>query len=145
MGDIWPEGGDIVWLIRKPDLVGLLNKKAEHICELSEPLLKIREYRSAVAKVRRIVRPDGHPWISKSNVEWSYPKQLDEKIDELNSVDAGTQKPAETEQNTTPAKLQRIWTWVKRIPRWIYVLVIFLAALLTCIYLLWWLWTKFLA
>jgi hypothetical protein len=52
-------------------------------------------------------------------------------------------KPAETEQKATPARRRGIWTCVKRIPRWIYVLVIFLAALLTCIYFLWWLWTKF--
>jgi len=51
--------------------------------------------------------------------------------------------PAEAEQNITPAKRWRIWTLVKEIPRWIYVLVIFLAALLTCIYFLWWLWTTF--
>jgi len=38
---------------------------------------------------------------------------------------------------------RRIWPWVKGIPRWIYVLVLFLAALLTCIYLSLWLWTKF--
>ena len=54
-----------------------------------------------------------------------------------------TQKPIETEQKATPAKWRMMWTCVKRIPRWIYVLVLFLAALLTCIYLLWWLWTKF--
>jgi hypothetical protein len=50
-----------------------------------------------------------------------------------------SEKPAETEQNA----IHRIWTLVKRIPRWIYVLVLFLAALLTCIYLSWWLWTTF--
>ena len=47
---------------------------------------------------------------------------------------------AETERDTIRAKLRRIWTCVKRIPRWIYVLVIFLAAL---IYILRWLWTIF--
>jgi len=52
-------------------------------------------------------------------------------------------KPAETERNAITATLRKIWTWVKRIPRWIYVLVLFLAALLTCIYFLWWLWTTF--
>lgn len=52
-----------------------------------------------------------------------------------------SEKPAEPEQNATPAKRWRIWTWVKRIPRWIYVLVLFLAAMLTCIYLSWLLWT----
>lgn len=46
-------------------------------------------------------------------------------------------------QEVSPSKWQRIWTCVKRIPRWIYYLVGFLAALLTCIYLSWWLWTKF--
>lgn len=52
-------------------------------------------------------------------------------------------KPAETEQKTIPSTPRRIWICVKRIPRWIYVLVLFLAALLTCVYFLWWLWTKF--
>jgi len=50
-----------------------------------------------------------------------------------------SQKPTETEQKTTLAKRRRIWSCVKRIPHWIY----FLAALLTCIYLLWWLLTEF--
>ncbi|MCX5638877.1 MAG: hypothetical protein NTX52_14465 [Planctomycetota bacterium] len=40
------------------------------------------------------------------------------------------EKSEETEQKTTVAKCRRIWICVKRIPRWIYVLVIFLAALL---------------
>jgi len=48
--------------------------------------------------------------------------------------------PAATEQDTFRAKLRKIWTCVKRIPRWIYVLVLFLAAL---IYILRWLWTIF--
>ena len=56
-----------------------------------------------------------------------------------------TENPVGTGQKATPAKWRMMWTCVKRIPRWIYVLVLFLAALLTCIYLLWWLWTKFLA
>jgi len=50
-----------------------------------------------------------------------------------------------TKQDTAPSKHQRIWTCVKKIPRWIYYLVGFLAMLLTCIYFLWWLWTQFLA
>lgn len=57
--------------------------------------------------------------------------------------DLTTEKPAETEPDTTPTKRWGIWALVERIPRWIYVLVIFLAALLTCVYLLSWLWTKF--
>jgi hypothetical protein len=40
------------------------------------------------------------------------------------------EKPAGKRGNATPAKGWGIWAWVKRIPRWIYVLVIFLAALL---------------
>mgnify|MGYP001068232195 CR=1 FL=1 len=50
---------------------------------------------------------------------------------------------SETGQKTPPAKCRRVVTYLKKIPRWIYVLVIFLAALLTCIYLLWWLWITF--
>jgi len=49
------------------------------------------------------------------------------------------EKPAETEQNIAPARWRRTWTCVKEIPRWIYYLVGFLAALLTCLYLLGWL------
>lgn len=50
------------------------------------------------------------------------------------------EKPAETKRNTTPSiRRCRIWTCVKRIPRWIYVLVLFLAALLTILYYLGWL------
>lgn len=49
---------------------------------------------------------------------------------------------AEAEQDTTLAKRQR----TKKITGWIFKktshLIYFLAALLTCIYLLWWLWTK---
>jgi hypothetical protein len=40
------------------------------------------------------------------------------------------EKPEEAERNTAAAKRWGIWTCVKRIPRWIYVLVLFLAALL---------------
>ncbi len=54
-------------------------------------------------------------------------------------------KPAGTRENASPPKRWRIWNCIKRIPRWIYCLVFFLAALLTCLYLLWWLWTNFLA
>lgn len=61
----------------------------------------------------------------------------------LKAVSPKETTTAQTEQDATPAKRRGTWTLVKRIPRWIYVLVIFLAALLTCIYLLWWLWTKF--
>jgi hypothetical protein len=56
---------------------------------------------------------------------------------------AGSEQPTERGQNATSAKGCGIWTCVKRIPRWIYVLVGFLAALLTCIYFSWWLWTTF--
>jgi hypothetical protein len=48
---------------------------------------------------------------------------------------ASTQS-AETGRDATPAKRQRMWTCVKGIPRWIYVLVIFLAALLGIFYYL---------
>lgn len=54
------------------------------------------------------------------------------------------QKLAATGQKTAPAKCKKILSLVKAIPRWIYVLILFLAALLTCIYLSWWLWTTFL-
>jgi len=49
------------------------------------------------------------------------------------------EKPSKTRRNTTHFIRLRIWTFVKRIPRWIYVLAVFLAALLTCLYHLGWL------
>jgi len=49
------------------------------------------------------------------------------------------EKPAEAGRDTTPTIGWRLWACIKRIPRWIYVLVIFLAALLTCLYHLGWL------
>ncbi len=48
-------------------------------------------------------------------------------------------KPAEAEQNAVPVKSRRIWTCVKKIPTWIYIFVIFLAALLTVLHYLGWL------
>lgn len=49
-------------------------------------------------------------------------------------------KSAETEQKAVPAEwYNRMWIWLKRIPNWIYVLVIFLAALLTIFHYLGWL------
>lgn len=54
--------------------------------------------------------------------------------------DASIHKQAGTEQNKSPTKCRGIWIWLNKIPRWIYGLVVFLAALLTCIgYLLGWL------
>ncbi len=48
-------------------------------------------------------------------------------------------KPVEAKQNAVQAERWGIWTCVKKIPRWIYVLVIFLAALLTIFHYLGWL------
>jgi len=55
----------------------------------------------------------------------------------IESKQSSIEKPAETEQKTT--LLRRIWTSVKKIPQWIYVFIIFLAALLTIFYYLGWL------
>jgi hypothetical protein len=163
--DIWPDG-DYSWLIEKPDHIELLNKKADITCELSKPLLKIREYRSVVAKVRAIVRYNGDRWTDKSNVDWSYPEKIESIVKELESAVA--QKPEETERNTTAAKIINIENSnvimgniqqpgnlqvgdyasihkypkikkkgiLKRIPRWIYYVLGTLAALVTVLHLL---------
>jgi hypothetical protein len=55
------------------------------------------------------------------------------------SEEFGAEKPAETGQNAVYAKLRKIWMCIKRIPRWIYVLVIFLSALLGVLNHLGWL------
>ena len=64
---------------------------------------------------------------------------LSEKIKRFKDSQKQEIEPAEAGRNTAPAKCRGIWTCVKRIPRWLYVLVIFLAALLTCLYYLGWL------
>ena len=48
------------------------------------------------------------------------------------------EKPTETEQKAATSPCRRIWTCIKRIPRWIYILVIFLAALFTVFHYLGW-------
>ena len=139
LGDIWPEGG-YSWLIEKPEHIVLLNKKANVISGLSEPLLSIKEYRGVVAKVRAIVRCNGGQWTDKSNFVWPSLEEIDEIVKELESAVAP--KPAEAEHKATLSKVRRIWALLKKIPHWIYGLVIFLAALFTCIgYLLGWLGT----
>jgi len=50
----------------------------------------------------------------------------------------GAEETAETEQKATSTICQKIWACIKRIPRWIYILVIFLAALLTIFHYLGW-------
>lgn len=57
-------------------------------------------------------------------------------------VRKAVKEPAETDQDIPPTIFRRIWTGIKKIPKWVYYFVGFLAALLTCIYLLWWLLTK---
>jgi len=78
--------------------------------------------------------------IEVHNVLWAI------SIECFKSVEANIRaklfKTKKEHENAT-GKCWRRWTWIKKIPRWIYVLVIFLASLLTCIYFLWWLWTIF--
>ncbi len=64
----------------------------------------------------------------------------------LKAVDPKETTTAQTEQDATPVKGGRLWTWVfKKTWHFIVTIVSFLAMLLTCIYFLWWLWTTFLA
>ena len=51
----------------------------------------------------------------------------------------GYEKPAETKLDITPTKWGRIWNCIKKIPKWIYILVLFLAALFTIFHYLGWL------
>lgn len=64
------------------------------------------------------------------------------EISQAAITDLAPEKPPERKQKASSI-CQMIWTWVKRIPRWIYFLICFLASLLTCIYILWWLCTTF--
>ncbi len=104
LGDIWPEGG-YSWLVEKLEHIELLNKKAGSICELSKPLLKIKKYRRYAAKVRAIVRCNGGRWTDRSNVDWSYPEEIEKIVKELENAVA--QRLAETEQKATLDKPEK--------------------------------------
>lgn len=108
LGDIWPEAV-YNWLVEKPAQVEFLNKKAESICELSEPLLKIKKYRGVTAKVRKIVRCNGSQWTDRTSVDWSYPDEIEDIAKELEN--AVTQKPPETEQKAR-SPLKKIIGWI---------------------------------
>jgi len=82
--------------------------------------------------------PQDNPFLGIQTIkEWCIDASKKQPKDGSKAEDA--EKPTETEQNATCAKCWRTWTCVKEIPRWIYYLVGFLAALLTCLYLLGWL------
>jgi hypothetical protein len=65
-------------------------------------------------------------------------KCKDEMIQGIKAADLAKLKPAETGQNTVLDKVRKSWNLVRRIPRWIYVLVPFLAALLAILHYLGW-------
>lgn len=97
---------------------------------LSADMQKIRE----IFPVIDITQPNFQFYIEKSIDAL---EAIKAKIEYQQQVEP-IQKPAETEQKAAN-KCWRIWFWIKRIPRWIYVLIIFLAALLTIFYYLGWL------
>lgn len=112
LGDIWPEGG-YSWLVEKPEYIELLNQKADHIYELSEPLLREKEYRDIANKVRAIAKRNGGRWTVRSSVNCSYPEEIKKAVEEIKSPVA--QKPAEPEQKATPAKWWGIPTCLRKI------------------------------
>jgi len=135
LGDIWPEGG-YSWLTQKPETIEFLNNKSGSIYESADKLLEEREYRVVATKVKKIVRCNGGQWTDRSSVNWSYPDEIEDIVKELESAVA--QEPAEIEQKATTSLCRRIWTFIKRIPHWIYYFVGFLAALLTIFHYLGW-------
>ncbi len=94
----------------------------------------VKEASELIAKRLRFNEPYGHIYNLES-AKCKVTKKIDVEIDLY--FDSLVSKPAETEQKNTLRR--RIWTWTKRIPRWIYILVIFLGALFTCLYYLGWL------
>jgi len=117
LGDIWPESG-YCWLVEKTEYIELLNKEADTICELSEPLLKIKEYRSVASKVRAIVRHNGGRWFDRLSVEQSYFEDIEKTIEELGNITV--RKPLEIEQKAEGNKImittgtnKEIWEAIK--------------------------------
>ena len=130
-----------------------VNAKQEDDIHLKEPAVEdanaIYEFVRRIATNLRKSKPEllplppteTDPFLGLQTIqEWCIDAEKTTKPADLANL-----KPAEKEENAAPAKgwKMRTWIWVKSIPRWIYVLVIFLASLLTCIYFLWWLWTTF--
>ena len=118
-----------------------LEKVAAQVEKLLKPLFQTK-HKDFAEKALKAIRNHSPRW-QQDHVQWTYIKELDEVIKKLKVVGLSNEKPAEPVQSATRARCWGIWTCVKKIPRWIYYLVGFLAALLTCIYFLWWLLTTF--
>lgn len=146
LGDILPKINSIERCPRLKDYISEIKKIQENW---------IPNDRKLIARCKKIIR--ARKPLDYSDVElmlrWhkEHLKILRGLDDDLSVIEGSKRYKTEeqkqlqdqTRRNAAPAKGGRIRTYVKRIPRWIYVLVLFLAALLTCIYLLWWLWTTF--
>jgi len=98
-----------------------------------------------MADIDRRIRGNGNPKsVARKDVTDEIAemvKFLDKCKDEMiQGIKAENKRRVKTLTSGDKEKRKGI---LRRIPRWIHVLVIFLASLLTCIYLLWWLWTTF--
>jgi len=135
------------------DVIDVMKKIDHLLLAVREQLLQLPRVKKSLLAIdwKEYIR-NYYPFLDKDN--FSY--QIREAIDVLEALKVQferqksseaeskkDQKPAEPEQKATLSKGRRLWNLIKRVPRWIYFLIIFLSALLTCIYFLWWLWTTF--
>jgi len=108
---------------------------------------KFFEHNPRITPISNAIWPQDEMWVEttwKKIKDNAYQPALQDDINyilELVETDLPN-KPAETEQIPPLRKLRRIRAWFKTPLRIISAIIAFLATLLTCVYLFWWLCTK---
>ena len=120
-------------------------KSIDHLLlSVQGPLLQFPRVKSSLLALdwKKHIR-DYYRFINKD----SFPYQVRETIDVLEALQVQFERSqpegVDSQKESYLTKYQKIRIFLKRMPRWIYILTIFFAALLTCVYLFWWLWATF--
>lgn len=116
-------------------------KSIDHLLlAIREPLLQFPRVQESLLAVdwKKHIR-DYYPFLNKDNFSYQLRKTID--VLEALKLQFEREQPKEvkSQEESNPAKLRRLWPCVKRIPHWIYGLVVFLAALLAIFSYLGWL------
>lgn len=126
---------------KSPGSILIINPATKN---LPEPKNKVEEYRryyiilasihdNILPEVERIdngILQEQTSYLIWNTLNEFYDSQQRRVLIEQALERVKAETPAETERNATPSIGRKIWTFVKTVPRWIYVLVIFLVALL---------------
>jgi hypothetical protein len=120
-------------------------KRIDHLLlAIREPLLQFPRVQNSLLAVnwKEHIR-NYYPFLDKDNFSYQIREAID--VFEALKLQLERQQPkevesqqyqAETEQKAALSKVQRLWTLIKKIPRWIYYILGALAALVTVLHLL---------